>query len=158
MIMCDKRRKENFSCDERMALIEMVKKRKSDIEEKKNDAAANRKKQRAWAALSEDMAASFPEGPKRKATDWKELWRRMKMKAKAKAREKKADLVQTGGGQAVVGDVGDEHLAVLNLIIGELEQLHNTWDDDSSLCEKAAESPKDHQEQRDQVESDEVLR
>ena len=73
-----------------MGLIEMVKKRIEQIEEKKNDTAANKKKKVAWSAVAEEMAASFPESPRRELKDWKELWRRMKTKAKSIARAKKA--------------------------------------------------------------------
>lgn len=145
--MTDKRRSENFSGEERFGLIEMVKKRIDEIEEKKNDTIANKKKKSAWSAVAEDMAANFPEAPKRKVKDWKELWRRMKTKAKSAARAKKADIIQTGGGKQVVGELDEEHLAVLNLIIGELEQFHCKWDDDSGLCEKPGDSPKSLDEQ-----------
>jgi len=71
----DERHSENFCFEERMGLIEMVKKNMKDIELKRNDTAANRRKQEAWSAVSDDMAASFPESPKRRPNDWKELWR-----------------------------------------------------------------------------------
>ena len=54
----------------------------------------------------------------------------MKNKAKSAAREK-ADSHKTGGGEAVAGDLGGEILAALNIIAGELEQIHNTVDDDA---------------------------
>ena len=37
--------------------------------------------QLAWSAVSEEMAANFLEAAKWRSNDWKELWRRMKMRA-----------------------------------------------------------------------------
>ena len=50
---------------------------------------------------------------------------------RTKAREKRADLIESGGGKAVVRTVGEEHLAALNLIIGGLEQYHKRCDGES---------------------------
>ena len=46
------------------------------------------------------MEANFPEAPKSRNNDWKELWRRRKMKTKTKAREKR-DIRETGVGKAI---------------------------------------------------------
>ena len=136
------RRSENFSLEERNELLVAVKEHINDIEDKRCDASANKKKQVAWCTVTQEISSSLPNGPTRTTKEWKELWRRMKTKAKAAAREKKADIVQTGGGKAVVGDLGDENIAVLNLIIGELEQMYNKFDDDSDLNKKAADISK----------------
>ena len=44
-----------------MGLIEMMKKRIEQMEEKKNDTAANKKKQEAWSSVAKEMTASFLE-------------------------------------------------------------------------------------------------
>ena len=62
------------------------------------------------------MARSFPDTPERSRKDLKERWRRLKNKARAAAREKRIDIVQTGGGKTVVED-SEEHLAVLDIIV-----------------------------------------
>jgi hypothetical protein len=61
----------------------------------------------------------------------KELWRRMKTKAKVVARNKKVDLETTGGGEALIAEIGEEILALLNIIAGDLRQIHNAVDDDA---------------------------
>ena len=129
----EKKRSENYSFEDRRGVIEGVKKRKNITEDKRNDTNSNQKKQTAWTAIKEEMARSFPDTPERSMKDVKELWRQMKNKAKAAAREKKVDIVQTGGGKAVVGDLSEEQLAVLDIIVDELEQYINKYDDDSQL-------------------------
>ena len=54
-----------------------------------------------FGLMWKEMAANFPEAPKSRNNDWKELWRRRKMKTKTKAREKRDDHIETGGGKAI---------------------------------------------------------
>ncbi|XP_064644512.1 uncharacterized protein LOC135498224 [Lineus longissimus] len=129
--MSGRKRSENFTPDQRRALIELLRAHEDIVEDKRTDVQANKRKQAAWEKIAGEMNALFPERPPCASKDLKDLWRRMKIKAKAVAREKKIDLGKTGGGTATVGEVDDEILAILNIIPGDLQQLHNPVDDDA---------------------------
>ena len=95
--MADAKRQhsDNFTAEERIALIETMRNFISIIGDKRCDTKANQKKADAWKAITSEMSISFPDRKSRSAKDYKELWRRMKNKAKGLARDKKLDINQT---------------------------------------------------------------
>uniref|UniRef100_UPI00358DF29C fibrinogen silencer-binding protein-like n=1 Tax=Myxine glutinosa TaxID=7769 RepID=UPI00358DF29C len=129
--MSGKKRVDNFSLEQRMGFLEAIKVHQGTIQDRRSDTSTNRKKQLAWEDISKWMAAHYPERPKSSARDLRELWRRMKTKAKALAREKKLDMQKRGGGEAAICEVGEEIVAILTIIAGDLDQVHNDVDDDA---------------------------
>lgn len=125
------KRAENFTSEQKMGLIEAVRMRETIVQSKQADATMTKKKHKAWDDIAAEMAANFPERSRSAANDLRELWRRMKNKAKAIAREKRIDMSKTGGGLPEVNDVDDETWAILGIIKGDLEQIHNKFDDDA---------------------------
>ncbi|XP_041346790.1 uncharacterized protein LOC121366388 [Gigantopelta aegis] len=154
----DKKRNDNFSEDERMTIILTIKERSDIIEDKSNNAAIMRGKNTAWVEVSAEMTATFPNRKSCGIKDYKELWRRMKIKAKKIARDKKVDLVKTGGGEQVCGDVDEETLIILNIIKKDLKVFFNTWDDDSELqpLSAANETPTPTGKQTTQLETEDI--
>ena len=71
------KRSVNFTSDEPMALIELIDGHKTVIEDKKNDAYANKRKQAAWNDVTTKIKALFPERPITSTKELKELWRRI---------------------------------------------------------------------------------
>jgi hypothetical protein len=126
-----------------MGLIEAIRLREKVIESKRADATRTKNKQLAWVDISNEIAANFPERPKCDPKDLRELWQRMKTKAKAIARERKIDMAKTGGGLPDINDVDDETWAILAIIVGDLEQVHNAYDDDAHQATTQASVPKD---------------
>ena len=109
--MSDKRRSLYFTFEERIGLVETIKKTIDEIELKKLTPLRIERITglQDWCGsivltgfglMWKEMAANFPEAPKRRNNDWKELWRR-KTKTKTKAREKRDDHIETGGGKAI---------------------------------------------------------
>ncbi|XP_064622525.1 fibrinogen silencer-binding protein-like [Lineus longissimus] len=124
------KRAENFTHEQRMGLIQLIRLQVKVIEDKRSDTSSNRKKQKAWDEIEKQMAANFPERARASAKDLKELWRRMKGKTKTVARDKKIDMAKTGGGAPEVDDLDEETVAILSIIAKDLEQIKNTYDDD----------------------------
>ena len=70
--MADKRqRSDNFTADERMALVETMRDFISIIGDKRCDSKANQKKGDAWKAITSEMSISFPDRNNRYAKDYK---------------------------------------------------------------------------------------
>lgn len=127
-----RKRGENFSQQERAYIIELIRDKKDILEGKKIDASTCQKRNAVWKSIAENVAANFPDKPKRNEKQIKDFWRRMKIKAKSEATKVKKTKKSTGGGEKE-SEVTEESQVVIDVIGPDaISPAHNTFDDDAA--------------------------
>lgn len=98
--MSEKRkREENWRNEEKLLLVECVKKRKSIIDNKSYDTTIIREKKKAWREIEEEMKIN---GFQRGALRIREMWRRIRIQARTEIGNYLKELKKAGDSVQVV--------------------------------------------------------
>lgn len=129
--MKEKKKRVNFTVEERQLLIKLVEKFKQTVENKRTNGVTPKEKDQAWEKLSFEFNS---EGVNifRSKDQLKKFWANVKQTERANAAEEKKSIFKTGGGSGLSQNPPDETvLSIINLktVVG----LENEYDDNNSF-------------------------
>ncbi|XP_046975565.1 uncharacterized protein LOC124541682 [Vanessa cardui] len=104
-----RQRSENWVEEDKIILIDLVKERVREIENKNTDTNSNAKKVVAWNDLKESFNCMC-QGAPRTVNQLKAQWGLMKIKEKKRKAEQRKELFKTGGGPPPVKEVPTEDI------------------------------------------------
>ena len=123
-----RKRTKNWDDTEKEYLLDALRDNINVIEDKKTDAAINRKKATAWENVFRSFSTKY--GETRTNKQLKEQWKSMKITAKKKFSHYQKERVKTGGGPPPKSPSALDN-EIHQLIPAEFKQLNNPYDDDS---------------------------
>ncbi|XP_066582014.1 uncharacterized protein [Prorops nasuta] len=131
--MSNCKRNENFSYDEKIAFIQIIKKYASVIESKKTDGVGLREKSNAWYEVSKEFNNLYSSS-KKTVDILKRLWNNLKASARKHFAKLKRETYLTGGGTHDVkpNDIYDKVHEIIGLSI---EGLSNAYDKDAIISQ-----------------------
>ena len=127
---CDKNgriRTENWEYAHKVDLIDIIREHVNVIENKKTDAAINRKKNDAWSKVYSAFCTKH--GNKRNLKQLKNQWKNIKANAKKSYANYEKEKAKTGGGPPPETPTGI-YAEIQSLIPAEFKQFYNPYDDD----------------------------
>lgn len=134
MISCEEtKRRENFSSAEINLLIELVKKYKNIIENKKSDAVTWREKEKGWELLTAEFNTMNPKAVKRTVKNLKGKWDNLKKLTKKKFAAQKLEIYKTGGGYPIEVPIASWENEVKEIIGIAVTGLPSSFDSDCLL-------------------------
>lgn len=123
---------EKTSTEQRLLIINLVKKYKDIIENKKTDQVTTIDKKKCWETISKEFNSQ--QLSHKTAKQLKTCYNNMKLKHRKEAAERKRDVMRTGGGPATIKKE-TQYSAIAELVDPGITASSNPFDDDGDTEE-----------------------